>query len=225
MELCKTCHAGCCRRYNPHLWGSDIIKICRALNVDIGFFATVVPMSEEKIKGLLEEVPLFMFADCGEDRYFSIVLKSVDSKYYPGTSKCVFLQEWQAELLGSEELTGIIGRCGIYSCRPVGCGAYPTKYDTAQKKVTVKDPHLILEKEHIMVEDSSAYKLCARALTCDDYAAFEEDYVKSAVLSQHEREFFIEVAKKWNKKPDVSDNFYAFLLREYADRIELINKQ
>jgi len=225
MELCKTCHGGCCRRYHPPLLGSDIINICETLKIDINFFTTVVPMSEEKVNELIDKIPMFIFTDAGANQYFSLALKFNESKHYPGTQKCIFLHEWQAELLGSEELTGVIGRCGIYSCRPVGCAAYPAKYIEEEKKVIARDPHLILEKEHSVIDDSPAYKLCERPLNYKDYAPFQEDYAKSAVLSHNEREFFVKLAHKWNKNPDVSDNFYGFLLKEYGDRIELINKQ
>ncbi len=224
MELCTTCHGGCCRRYNPHLWGSDIIRICETLKVDIHFFTTAFPVSEDKVNDVIDKIPVFIFTDCGEDQYLSLVLKVNESRFYPGTSKCIFLHEWHAELMGSEELKGVIGRCGIYNCRPVGCRAYPAVYDRQKKKAVIKDPYLILENEHKRVSDSPAYNLCERELTCEDYAPFEQDYVNSAVLSRYEREFFIKVAEKWNKNPDISDNFYNFLLKEYGDRIELINK-
>lgn len=224
MELCKTCHGGCCRRYNVALWGSDIIRICETLNVDTHFFTTVHKVNEDKVKTQIDQMPMFIFSEIGDDQYFSPVLKVNESRFYPGTSKCIFLHEWHAELLGSEELTGIIGRCGIYSCRPLNCRTYPTKYDKEKKRVIIRDPHLVLEHEHSRPDDNPAYNICERALTPEDYEPFQEGYAHDAVQNEHEREFFLELAGKWNKNPDVSDNFYVFLLREYADRIELINK-
>ena len=50
MEQCKTCQGGCCRRYNIHLWGSDIIKICNTLKVDISFFTYAYHIEEDKIE-------------------------------------------------------------------------------------------------------------------------------------------------------------------------------
>ena len=32
----------------------------------------------------------------------------------------------------------------------------------------------------------------------------------------------MKVAEKWNKKPDVSDNFYDFIVKEYSDRLEQV---
>jgi len=163
---------------------------------------------------------LFIFTDSGEKQHFSLVLKFNESKFYPRTSKCIFLQEWSAEALGSEELTGIVGRCGIYSCRPVSCRAYPAKYDEEKKEIIIKDPYLALEKEHKMTTDSSACKLCPQALTEADYKPFMESYAANSVLNKYEKDFFMNLAEKWNKNPDVSDNFYDFLVKEYNDRIE-----
>ena len=222
MELCKTCHGGCCRRYNPHLWGSDIIKICTALNVDINFFVDAIPISGDKLDNLLNKMPLLIFTDSGEEQYYSLVLKFNESKWYAGTSKCIFLQEWNAEFLGSEELKGIIARCGIYSCRPINCGAYPAKYDEKEKRVTIRDSHLIPKTEHAEVEETPAYKLCPGSITKEDYSAFTDDYVLNAVSNHYEKEYFMKVAEKWNKNPDVSDNFYDFIVKEYGDRIEQI---
>lgn len=224
MELCATCHGGCCRRYNPHLWGSDIIRICQTLKIDINFFTTVIPVSNDKIDKLRDKMPMFIFTDAEENQYFSLALKFNESRLYPGTSKCIFLLEWHAEMLGSEELTGVIGRCGIYSCRPLNCRTYPVKYDQENKKIILKDPHNILEKEHARVDDSPAYDICARPLIPEDYLPFQDSYTEAAVLNEQEREFFLQIAEKWNRKPDISDNFYTFLHKEYGDRIELINK-
>lgn len=224
MELCKTCNAGCCRRYNPFLWGSDIIRICEALKVDINFFTSVVPIEGDKVDELMGKEPMFKFTDAG-DGYYILVLKLNESKYHPGTSKCMFMQEWSAEAQGSEELKGIIGRCGIYSIRPINCRAWPAKYDPERKKVIIRDPHLLLEKEHKLPDNNPVYSICKRPLTHEDYAIYEEEYAQDAIYNYHEKEFFVHVAQKWNQNPDVSDNLYDFLIKEYANRIELINKQ
>ncbi|HSA06069.1 MAG TPA: YkgJ family cysteine cluster protein [Candidatus Gastranaerophilales bacterium] len=222
MELCKTCHGGCCRRYNIDIWGSDIIRICETLKVDINFFTDVIPVSEENAKILMGKEAVFIFTDTGKQQHYRLILKSNESKFYPGASKCMFLQEWSADLLKSEELSGIIGRCGIYSCRPIACRAYPAKYDYQEKDVIIRDPFLVLEKEHKTASDNSAYKICARALTSDDYNNFKESYFADAITYYHEKEFFIKTAEKWNKNPDVSDNFYKFILNEYNNaRIKL----
>jgi len=219
MELCKNCHAGCCRRYNPYLWGSDIIRICQALEVDISFFTYAHQIKGEEIEKLKDKEPMFIFTDSGEEQHFVLILKANESKLYPDTSKCMFLQEWNAEAMRSEELTGVIGRCGIYGIRPINCRAWPAAYDEETKGVVIRDPNLILDKRHKRIDDSHVFDICSRAMTHEDYSRYEDDYVKDAVVNYHEKEYFMQVADKWNQKPDVSDNFYKFLLSEYSNRI------
>lgn len=225
MELCRNCHAGCCRRYNPYLWGSDIIRICETLGVDISFFTFAHKINEDEIDKLKGKEPVFIFTDSGEPQHFVLILKFNESKMYPAISKCMFLQEWSAEAMQSEELTGIIGRCGIYGIRPINCRAWPASYDEEKKKVVIKDPHLILDKKHKKPSDNPGYEICERAMTHEDYAKYEEGYVNDAILNHHEKQFFLQLAEKWNENPDVSDNFYAFLKKEYSNRIEHITSQ
>lgn len=224
MELCKNCHAGCCRRYNPYLWGSDIIRIVEALKVDLNFFTSAY-LVEDKLEQIKGKEPVFIFTDSGEPLHFVLVLKLNASRFFPDSSKCMFLQEWSAQAQGSEELTGIIGRCGIYGIRPINCRAWPAKYDEEKQNVIIRDPHNILDKEHRRVDDSPCYDICERELTHDDYAVYENQYVEDAIINKHEKEFFMQLADKWNENPDVSDNFYAFLKKEYADRIEHIKEE
>lgn len=225
MELCKNCHAGCCRRYNPYLWGSDIIRISEVLGVDINFFTFAHKVSEEEAKELKDKEPVFIFTDGGTENHFVLILKFNESKMYPGISKCMFLQEWNAEALQSEELTGIIGRCGIYGIRPVNCRAWPASYDPDKKKVVIKDPYLILDKKHKRPSENPGYDICERPIKHDDFAPYEDGYTQDAILNYNEKQFFIQLAEKWNQNPDVSDNFYEFLKKEYANRIEYISSE
>jgi len=224
MELCKTCHAGCCRRYNPYLWGSDIIRICNTLKVDVNFFTSVRKVEGDEIEQLKGKEPMFIFTDSGQENYFVLVMKFNESKYYPGTSKCMFLQEWSADALGSEELSGIIGRCGVYGIRPINCRAWPATYDENVRNVVIQDPHLILDKKHKRITDDPVQDICSRPMTHEDYSQYESQYVEDALINNYEKQFFIKVADKWNKNPDVSDKFYEFILKEYNNRIEHIKE-
>lgn len=217
MELCKNCNAGCCRRYLRPIWGSDIIRICETLNVDMFFFITVI--KEEKGKELRGKEPVFYFTDAGEEMYFSIWLKSNLSRFYPEVTKCMFLQEWSAEAQQSEELTGVIGRCGIYDIRPINCRVWPAEYSAKDDKVLIKDPYTDLEHKPDKATDSEGYSLCPKPLTKEDYSRFEEQYYKDALINHHEWQFFIKVSEKWNQNPDVSDKFYDFLKQEYSNRL------
>lgn len=224
MELCKNCHGGSCRRYNPYLWGSDIIRICEALNVDISFFTYAFQLKGEQIEEYTGKEPIFIFTDNGSEEYFVLCLKMEESKLYAGSLKCMFLNEWSAVAQGSEELTGIIGRCGIYGIRPTNCAAWPVGYDEKRKSVILKDPHLVLEKKHKKASNSPAYNLCCRELRPADYANFRESYTKNAILNHHEKSFFMKVARKWNENPRPSDSLYEFIKNEYNNRIEHIKE-
>ncbi len=225
MEDCKICHGGCCRRYIVPLWGSDIIRISEALEVDMFFFISVVKYEKEKAEEKKKTEPLFIFTEAGTDCYFQIILKSHMSKLYPNTSKCIFLQEWSASAQQSEELEGIIGRCGIYDIRPLTCKTWPVGYDEKNDQVVLNDPYLIQEKRPDRPGDSIAYSICPKELCFDDYKNFEDEYVKSAILDNYERKFFRKIAEKWNKNPDLSDKLYKFIKEEYKNRIKHIKEE
>lgn len=229
MDLCKNCHGGCCRRYNVPLMGIDIIKICDTLQLDMPFFTSIIPLEPERAKELENKTALFKFSDVSEENYYTTTLKVIESKYAPGTAKCLFLQEWLAEVMASDELTGIIGRCGIYSCRPICCRAFPATYDKETEQVVMKDPHLILETKHISPDkDNQIYNLCSKELTENDYQDYTESYVAGSYLYNFENRYFIDLAKKWNNRDKnlrVTDNFYNFLKEEYQSRIRLIKEE
>ena len=225
MELCPECHAGCCRRFNVYVLGSDIIRICESLKMDMSVFVNPIPLPADKIeKYRFNNTAIFMYKDGGEGQYYCLALKSDFSKFYPETTKCIFLQEFNAEILSRGKIPGTISRCGIYGCRPAICRAFPATYYDEEKQIKIKDPHLVIEKAKAAVQDSPAYNLCARGLTEEDYVPFVEGYVKDAVLEYYESEFFCKVAEKWNNDPDLFDNFYDFLLKEYNNRIEYMQK-
>lgn len=217
MDLCKNCHGGCCRRYLPPLWGSDIIRISEALKVDMFFFITVV--KEKNPEAMFGKEPIFNFTDAGQEMYFQIFLKSILSKYYPDVTKCMFLQEWSAEVQQSETLTGIVGRCGIYDIRPINCRTWPAEYNPKEQKVMINDPYYNLANRDDRASDSPGYDICYKPLTKEEYEKYEEQYHKDAILNHFERQFFIEISQKWNRNPDISENFYKFLLKEYRNRL------
>jgi Fe-S-cluster containining protein len=219
MEVCTICHGGCCRRYNPEIAGIDILRISKTLKVDANFFVSAVPINDERLNEYLGKHPLFIFTDSGQEIYYRLCMKPIESVCYPGTSKCVFLLEWRAEYLGSETLKGVIGRCGIYSIRPQNCRSYPAKYLPDKIETVIRDPYLLMEKEHSLPEDTPAYRLCPRTLTEKDFTPYSDSLANDAAVNEYERDFFRKLSDKWNKNPDISDRFYLFLEKEYSNRI------
>ncbi|HSA07283.1 MAG TPA: YkgJ family cysteine cluster protein [Candidatus Gastranaerophilales bacterium] len=220
MKVCKACAGGCCRAFNVPITGFDILRIMRTIDIDPFFFCGVEEISGERLEKGLEKDPLFIFTDSGEPKYYEIYLKRVFSKCYEMSLKCIFLQEWDAKELGSQEVEGIIGRCGIYDCRPLACRNYPAKIDK-ENKLSMYNPYY----EHTNPENkrwkSLPYGLCPRPVELDDFKAGVDEYIKNLVHGNHELEFFIELSKKWNETPDISDKFIEFLEKEYKYRLPL----
>ncbi len=218
MKVCKSCAGGCCRAFNVPITGFDILRIMRTLDMDPFFFCGVAEISGEKLEKGLGKDPLFLFTDSGEAKYYEIFLKRVFSKYFETSYKCIFLQEWDAKEYGSAELEGIVGRCGIYDIRPLTCRNYPAKIDK-DRKLYMYDPYY----EHTNPENkrwsSLPYGLCQRPLKKEDFRAGVDEYIKNLVHADYELDFFLKLSEKWNKNPDVSDNFIELLEREYLDRL------
>ena len=218
MKVCKTCAAGCCRAFRVPVTGFDILRIMRTIDIDPFFFCGVEEISGEKLEKILGKDPLFLFTDSGEPKYYEIYMKFIFSKYYEHSHKCIFLQEWDAKEYGSQELEGIIGRCGIYDCRPLTCRTYPSKIDKDQK-LFMYDPYF----EHTNPENkrwaSLPYGLCPRPIEKEDFRFGVNEYIKNLLHANYEMEFFLELSEKWNKNPDISDKFIEFLEKEYEDRL------
>ncbi|OGI01310.1 MAG: hypothetical protein A2Y25_00940 [Candidatus Melainabacteria bacterium GWF2_37_15] len=218
MKVCKTCNAGCCRAFRVPVTGFDILRIMRTIDIDPYFFCGVEEITGERLEKALGKDPLFLFTDRGEPKYFEIYLKSVEGKYFGFHGKCIFLQEWDAKELNSQEIDGIIGRCGIYDCRPLTCRTYPSKIDK-DGKLYMFDPYY----EHTDPENKRwqalPYGLCPRPIEQEDFRAGVNEYIKNLLHANYEMEFFIELSKKWNQNPDISDKFIEFLEKEYQDRL------
>lgn len=223
MDLCKECNSGCCRRFLVYLMGNDIIRICQTLQMDFSVFVDAVPVPESKIQLHLDNrYPMFLFKETGDKQYFVLALKSTDSILYPDASKCLFLLEFDAQELSNGTVPYKLSRCGIHACRPSTCRTFPAVYYPEEGKVKVKDPFLLIENEHSKYAGKEPYKLCARPLTKDDFNKFTEGYVKDTVIDIYENEFFLQVVEKWNKNPGISDELYGFLVKEYRNRIDLV---
>ena len=222
MRVCKTCAGGCCRAFNIPITGFDILRIMRTIDIDPFFFCGVKEITGERLEKDLGKNPQFLFTDSGEARYYEIFMKRTFSRYFEGTLKCIFLQEWDAKEYDSAELEGIIGRCGIYDCRPLACRNYPAKIDK-DNKFFMYDPYF----EHTNPENKRwqdlPYGLCPRPIKKEDFGFCVDEYIKNLAHGNYELEFFVKLSEKWNKNPDISDNFINFLEEGYKDRLPLRN--
>ncbi len=220
MKVCKTCSGGCCRAFRVPITGFDILRIMRTIDIDPFFFCGVQEVKPEKLEKLLGKEPVFIFTDSGEPRYYEIFLKLILSKYYDLNHKCIFLHEWDAQEYGSAELEGIIGRCGIYDCRPLACRIYPSKLDD-EGNLVMNNPYSEYTNPENKRWANLPYGLCPRPVQKEDYIHLTDEYIKNLTHQKFEMKFFLDLSKKWNENPDISDNFINFLEKNYSDRLLL----
>lgn len=211
MQICSSCHAGCCRNYTISLSGYDILNIAKTLDVQPSSFVDVIAVEEgADIEYKSKHTALFRFSDM--DGHYIFGMKMVESALAPQTAKCQFLLEWN---LDNENPTmeGIIARCGIYSCRPQLCAAFPTKFGVDELSgVMVNTSAFEQEVSH------PVYKTCPQAPSMADIADSDE-IIKTLVLKKYEVEFFKNLAKKWNENPKTLAEFWDFLTESYQNRV------
>ncbi len=219
MRICDSCHGGCCRKYNPDITGIDMLKIAQSMKLDINFFATAIPVDDEYLRLALGKKPLFIFTDSKKEQYYRFSLKMEESILFPGTYKCIFINETDAKGLGSKLYDNIISRCSIYHVRPLTCKTFPAQINPQTGQAVIFDPYKISSEE-----DNPAYRLCPGPVKMEDYKEFQEQMVKDLVAYDYEMLFFLKLAEKWNKNPDLSDYFIDFMEKEYKNRVEHITE-
>jgi len=219
MEFCSQCHGGCCRALNVEVTGDDILRIYKTLELDPFLFLTVVPVEGQKLEECKGKTPLFKFTDLDSEKYYKLILQCQPTTIFgTNSSKCFFLMEWDPQRFGLTEPEGIVARCGIYTIRPYTCRTFPTKLNEDMIPI-MQDPHTGLKKQTDEYWDNPAYKQCPKPVEEKDYIRYSDQYFKDLYAHQHEIEYFVKVAAKWNENPDVSDNLIAFLEKEYANRL------
>lgn len=214
MSVCSECHGGCCRRYYIDLTGYDIFKIHNLLELDYDIFATPIEVTENIKDEVSKDAALFKFSDKKNDVYYRFTLTRIESHLAKGTSKCMFLQEWDSETLKKETPQKLMGRCGIYSARPLMCANYPARFDLTGLFGYVLDPYLNAEKKQTEV-----YNVCPRKLTKEDFADYSGEINKNLALRKFELEYFQKLAKEWNENPKTENELFDFIDKIYTNRI------
>ncbi|OGI19562.1 MAG: hypothetical protein A2287_07630 [Candidatus Melainabacteria bacterium RIFOXYA12_FULL_32_12] len=212
MQICSNCHAGCCRKFNAHLTGYDILKIKRNLGLDYLYFVQIAPVKEENIDKIIEQTALFKFTNLGNDEYYTFHMKRVKSRYFPDSYKCMFLQEWDGEdfLLPVDK---VISRCGIYESKPLTCSIFPSKLHDDGLIGVSGNP------KNNNTTGNPAYDLCPRLLEEKDIEDFSDNAVQNLVLYKYEMDYFKSLAKVWNEYPSDFARFIAYLEAAYKNRI------
>jgi len=220
MQICNSCHAGCCRKHNIDITGIDILNIAETLNLDISFFSEALPNDDQYVKAMLNKVPLLKFTDGEPDKYYRMCLKMRESTLFPNSLKCMFLQEWIDENPDSANFNKVIARCGIYNIRPLTCSTYPAKLEQNSLSAYYIDPFISSEEKK-----SSFDKACPRPLSKDDFDNNSANMMKDLVLYKFEMDFFKMLSEKWNKNPRASDDLITFLKEEYKNRVKFTPKE
>ncbi|MEW5819432.1 MAG: hypothetical protein AB1782_04515 [Cyanobacteriota bacterium] len=213
MSICYTCHSNCCRKLDFVLTGFDILKISKALELGPQFFTEIVEIKNKKdLEKIKLHYAIFNFSDNFNKNPFYFKLKKVSSSLIQDTLKCIFLQEWN--ITGSINESGIIGRCGIYSCRPFECYSFPAKYNEIEKNIIIEDV-----KAKYYQNKEEAYKLCSEKFQLTDFQNSSDELVSNINNENYEKEFFKQIAIKWNNNPGSIETFFKHLEKFYQQRI------
>jgi Fe-S-cluster containining protein len=193
---CTGCHAGCCRGSALPLTGRDIFRIVTELRVPFSrFVRRWADPSCVLARGI---APHFFFDDDRQTPYV-IGLRHTESRMFPGTRKCVFLEESPADGNASRPT----GRCSIYERRPVGCRVFPSRLDEAGAWGTRAPPEPADERLH------EAYRLCSRTWSVFDFDL--EGALNDLRACRSEMELFHAIAHCWNAQPGPWPFFPDFL--------------
>ena len=155
LSPCTGCHAGCCRGAALPLTGRNIFRIVTELKVP--FWKFVCRWADPSCAPARGIAPHFFFDDDCRTPYV-IGLRQTESRVFPGTQKCVFLEE-----SAPDECAPPTGRCSIYEHRPTGCRVYPSRLDEAGTWGTRDVPGPAGERVH------EAYRLCQRPWSVFDF--------------------------------------------------------
>jgi len=193
---CTSCHAGCCRAYAVPLTGRDIFRIVTELKVP--FWKFVCRWADASCAISRGVAPHFFFDDDCRTPYV-IGLLQTESRIFPGTRKCGFLEETDP----SGKSARGTGQCSIYEHRPTACRIFPSRIDEAGALgvYTAREP--VGEFQH------AAYELCPRS-----WSVFDIDPVAALHdLRQcaDEMELFHAIAQRWNDEPGPWPFFPDFL--------------
>lgn len=212
MQICESCGSGCCRKYAIALTGYDILNISKTLSIDPSSFIQLSPVEGvENIEYQSKYTALFKFTDENSDIFYRFNLKMNESQLVPGTLKCQFLMEWHNDTL-NPSVEGIVAKCGIYSCRPFVCTAYPATFDVTEKRGIVKN----IKNES---SEHPIYNLCPRKITDKDLSGSSDHIMQALIMRKYELEYFKNLAEYWNQNPGSTENFLNFIRKVYDSRV------
>lgn len=220
--MCDTCHAGCCRGYNLLITAFDALRISRDLSLPVGEFSTLLSFSAEQSKRFENSFTPIKLSDpgCSEKRYF-LALRRIESKQFPGTVKCYFLNEWMREhdAPNREGHTGkrVIGRCSIYGSRPMMCRTYPTSLHNETPLGFISTPRPI-----DLADKHPIYQLCPEKWTAEAFSTDPTTVLHNLAVNRFEMEFYNRAISEFNKGGHKVAEFFPFMARLYENRFRTV---
>ncbi len=193
---CDGCHAGCCRAYVAPLTGRDIFRIVTELKIP--FWRFVSRWADQSCEISQGVAPHFFFDDDRQTPYVIGLLQN-ESQLFPGTRKCVFLEESPC----GEPVQGGTGRCSIYEQRPVDCRVFPARLNAAGQLAVQVVTKPALESRH------DTYRLCPRSWNIANLDRVSA--LQNLQKSSDEMELFQTIANRWNEDPGPWPLFPDFL--------------
>jgi hypothetical protein len=206
VSPCIGCHAGCCRSFAIPVTGADILRIERELG--LSFWEFVCRWEDRDGRISSGQAPHFHFAD-EPDTPFTLCLLQAESRTFPATSRCRFLDEEPPTL---EHPLGT-ARCGIYGQRPGACRVFPTRFNATGALAVLHDVPERARPE----SEGDAYQLCPRPWEVSDIDPLAAP--QELILLRYEMQFFREVAAVWNRSPGQWRIFPDFLRQVYSNRV------
>ncbi|HEY9886269.1 MAG TPA: YkgJ family cysteine cluster protein, partial [Vampirovibrionales bacterium] len=152
---------------------------------------------------------MFPFIFDNEDKkgfQYSLCLKRVESKLFPKTLKCNFLEEFERENddIKNNNHPGdkVSARCSIYENRPSMCRTYPFSHNE-QTKIS----HLKKREDSNNATESPAYTICpTSSLKLSDFGITNTSQLmkknNDLMLSEARTEGHNEIVTRWNLQPD-----------------------
>jgi Fe-S-cluster containining protein len=206
VSPCNGCHAGCCRSFAIPLTGADILRIERELG--LSFWEFVCRWEDRDGRISSGQAPHFHFAD-EPATPFAICLLQDQSRTFPGTSCCRFLDEQPRTL---EHPLGT-AQCGIYEHRPSACRVFPTRFNATGDMAVLHD----VPERARPDREGDAYQLCPRPWEVSDVDPLAAP--QDLIVLRYEMQFFREVAAVWNRSPGDWRIFPEFLRAVYSHRV------
>jgi len=205
MSMCDGCHAGCCRSFAVPVSGADIIRISTELS--LSFWDFVCRWEDPDGDIAQKYAPHFRFEDEPQTPFVLCLIRS-ESQTWPGTGKCLFLEETPA----TEEHPLGTAKCGIYEHRPAGCRTFPTKLNSTSELAIIHDV-----PQRGQLNTDPIYSLCPRPWEAEDVNPIQG--MQDLVVAKYEMQFFHLIADVWNRRPGSFAALPEFFQRIYQSRV------